>query len=177
MSELSMAVSTEQEDFMSDDILMVVAGNLKDIRIRKGWSQSFVADQLGIAQRTISRAECGEKVSQRTLKMLCGFYRVPIASIYNEEARETQRSVQVVPDDVAAALLVRNSFIHDLEREIVLRYTADIQKQSLMMREDIEQILPEVLSAKKSYSLQDVISACMLINQKTICRMRDMATA
>lgn len=155
----------------------IIAENLKDIRIGKGWSQSFVAGQLGIAQRTISRAECGVRVSQRTLKLLCGFYQVPIAALYNEAMQEPKKSVQVVPDDVAIALLTRNSFIHDLEREVVLRYTANIQKESLMMREDIERILPEVLSVKKSYSLMDVISACMLVNQKTVSRVRDMVTA
>ncbi len=160
-----------------DDVKMVVSRNLKDIRMGKGWSQSFVASQLGIAQRTISRAECGEKVSQRTLKRLCGFYQVPFASLYNECAQGALRTEQVVPDDVVAALLARNSFIHDLEREVILRFTADIQKESLMMREDIEQILPEVLPMKKSFSLTDVISACLLVNQKTVGRVRDMALA
>lgn len=176
MAKLSMPKSIGQEVFM-DDVKMVVARNLKDIRMGKGWSQSFVASQLGVAQRTISRAECGEKVSQRTLKRLCGFYRVPVASLYNECTQEAQRAGQVVPDDVVAALLARNSFIHDLEREVILRFTADIQKESLMMREDIEQILPEVLPVKKSFSLEDVISACLLVNQKTISRFRDTTTA
>ena len=50
-----------------DNVNLVVAENLKNIRVGKGWSQSFVANQLGIAQRTISRAECGCGVSKRTL--------------------------------------------------------------------------------------------------------------
>ena len=36
-----------------DNVNLVVAENLKNIRVGKGWSQSFVAYQLGIAQRTI----------------------------------------------------------------------------------------------------------------------------
>ena len=54
-----------------DNVNLVVAENLKNIRISRGWSQKFVADQLGIAQRTISRAETGIMVSKRILKMLC----------------------------------------------------------------------------------------------------------
>ncbi len=68
---------------MSDDVKAAVASNLKNIRISKGWPQSFVASQLGIAQRTISRAECGEKVSKRTLELLCSLYQVPVSKLYD----------------------------------------------------------------------------------------------
>ena len=158
-----------------DNINLLVADNLKRIRISKGWSQSFVANQLGIAQRTISRAECGGGVSKRTLEMLCSMYQVSVASIYGECVQENPREVQVVPDDVAVGLLIRNSFIQDLEQEVILRYTDTIGKEALMMREDVEQIIPEALSHKKSYTLADVITACMMVNQKTLSRIRKMA--
>lgn len=160
-----------------DNVNVIVAENLKSIRVSKGWSQSFVAEQLGIAQRTISRAECGCGVSKRTLKMLCNLYQVNMATLYNECVQETPRGTQVVPDDVAVKLLIRNSFIQDLEQEVILRYTDTIQKEALLMREDIENIIPEALTMKKSYSLQDVISACMLVNQKTLSKVRNMAIA
>ena len=158
-----------------ENVNLIVAENLKSIRISKGWSQSFVADQLGIAQRTISRAECGCGVSKRTLKMLCSLYQVKLPALYNECVQEQQRKMQVIPDDVAVGLLIRNSFIQDLEREVILRYTDAIQKEALMMRSDIEQIIPEALTLKKSYSMQDIITACMLINQKTLTNIRQLA--
>lgn len=160
-----------------DNVNLLVADNLKRIRISKGWSQSFVANQLGIAQRTISRAECGCGVSKRTLEMLCSMYQVSVASIYGECVQENPREVQVVPDDVAVGLLVRNSFIKDLEQEVILRYTDTIGKQALMLREDVERIIPEALSHKKSYTLADVITACMVVNQKTLSKIRKMAIA
>ena len=160
-----------------DNINSLVADNLKRIRISKGWSQSFVANQLGIAQRTISRAECGCGVSKRTLEMLCSMYQVSVASIYGECVQENPREVQVVPDDVAVGLLIRNSFIQDLEQEVILRYTDTIGKEALMMREDVERIIPEALSHKKSYTLADVITACMVVNQKTLSKIRKMAIA
>lgn len=160
-----------------DNINSLVADNLKRIRISKGWSQSFVANQLGIAQRTISRAECGCGVSKRTLEMLCSMYQVSVASIYGECVQEKPREVQVVPDDVAVGLLIRNSFIKDLEQEVILRYTDTIGKQALMLREDVERIIPEALSHKKSYTLADVITACMVVNQKTLSKIRKMAVA
>jgi len=174
MAEMSMVLSSEGGKVM-DNVNLIIAKNLKNIRIGKGWSQVFVANQLGIAQRTISRAECGCGISKRTLKMLCGFYQVTVASVYEECVQETPRGVQVVPEDVAIGLLVRNSFIQDLEQEIILRYTDTIQKKALMMRLDIETILPEVLAPKKSYTMQDIIQACMLTNQKTLSAIRKLA--
>ena len=159
------------------DFNLLVAKNLKGIRISKGWSQSFVANQLGIAQRTISRAECGCGVSKRTLEMLCSMYQVSVASIYGECVQEEPREVQIIPDDVAVGLLIRNSFIQDLEQEVILRYTDTIGKEALMMREDVERIIPEALSHKKSYTLADVITACMVVNQKTLSKIRKMAVA
>lgn len=160
-----------------DNVNVIVAENLKRIRMGKGWSQSFVADQLGIAQRTISRAECGCGISKRTLKMLCSMYQVTVASVYEKCVQEKPRGTQVVPDDVAVGLLIRNSFIQDLEQEVILRYTDTIQKEALMMREDVEQIIPEALTMKKSYSLAEVVSACMLTNQKTLSNIRQLAIA
>lgn len=160
-----------------DNVNLLVADNLKRIRISKGWSQSFVANQLGIAQRTISRAECGCGVSKRTLEMLCSMYQVSIASIYGKCVQEEPREVQIIPDDVAVGLLIRNSFIQDLEQEVILRYTDTIGKEALMMREDVERIIPEALSHKKSYTLADVITACMVVNQKTLSKIRKMAIA
>lgn len=159
-----------------DNINSLVADNLKRIRISKGWSQSFVANQLGIAQRTISRAECGCGVSKRTLEMLCSMYQVSVASIYGKCVQEEPREVQIIPDDVAVGLLIRNSFIQDLEQEVILRYTDTIGKEALMMREDVERIIPEALSHKKSYTLADVITACMMVNQKTLSKIRKLAT-
>lgn len=160
-----------------DNVNLLVADNLKRIRISKGWSQSFVANQLGIAQRTISRAECGCGVSKRTLEMLCSMYQVSAASIYGECVQEKPREVQVIPDDVAVGLLIRNSFIQDLEQEVILRYTDTIGKEALMMREDVERIIPEALSHKKSYTLSDVITAGMMVNQKTLSNIRKFVIA
>lgn len=159
-----------------DNVNLLVADNLKRIRISKGWSQSFVANQLGIAQRTISRAECGCGVSKRTLEMLCSMYQVSVASIYGKCVQEEPREVQIIPDDVAVGLLIRNSFIQDLEQEVILRYTDTIGKEALMKREDVERIIPEALSHKKSYTLADVITACMMVNQKTLSKIRKLAT-
>ena len=162
---------------MNNNVNVIVAENLKSIRLSKGWSQKFVADQLGVAQRTVSRAECGCTISKRTLRLLASLYQVDMATLYNECVQELPRGTQVVPDDVATALLIKTSFMQSFKQEVILRYTDIIQKEALMMRTDVEQIIPEALTMKKSYSLQDVISACMLVNQKTLSKVRNMAIA
>lgn len=176
-NDLTFHIVVYRMEVIMENVNLIIAENLKRIRVNKGWSQAFVARQLGVAQRTVSRAECGCGVSNRTLKKLCSLYGVTIASLYNESVQEQTRGTQVVPDEVAVGLLIRNSFIQDLEQEILLRYTDVIQREALMLQEDVEKIIPEALMQKKSYSMQDVITACMLTNQKTLSNIRQMAIA
>ena len=83
-----------------DNVNLVVAENLKNIRIGKGWSQSFVANQLGIAQRTISRAECGCGCSDRTLRLLANMYQVHISSLYEIKKVDEKKYLDIVPANV-----------------------------------------------------------------------------
>ena len=85
-----------------DNVNLVVAENLKNIRIGKGWSQSFVANQLGIAQRTISRAECGCGCSDRTLRLLANMYQVHISSLYEIKKADEKKYLDIVPVNVIA---------------------------------------------------------------------------
>ncbi len=157
---------------------IVVADNLKTIRISKGWSQEFVANLLGISQRTISRAECGVQVSRRTLKDLCVLYQVEVSSLYEERVPcDMVKTKNVVSEDVALGLLTRNSFIQDLEHEVVIRYSDMITREATMSRKDIEVIIPEALVEKKSYTLAEVINACLVTNQRTLSKIRKLAIA
>lgn len=159
---------------------LIIAENLKDIRVERGWSQSFVARQLDISQRTISRAETGCGISKTLLKKLCAFYCIPLGSVYMERCgREKKEPAQVdlIPDDIAVKLLCQSTFVGDIQREAVLRFNDAIQKKAVMFREDIEAILPDVISDKKSYSLADVISCCMAVNQRTVKNISKIAVA
>lgn len=161
-------------------INQVIAENLKNIRIERGWSQSFVARQLDISQRTVSRAETGCGISKKLLKKLCAFYCIPLGSVYSEKCcreRKEPTQVDLIPDDVAVKLLCQSTFVGDIQREAVLRFNDAIQKNAMMFREDIEAILPDVISSKKSYSLTDVISCCMAVNQRTVKNISKIAVA
>ena len=50
-----------------------------------------------------------------------------------------------------------------------------IQKNAMIYREQVEEILPEVISKKQSYTLSDIISCCMAVNQKTLDNISKIA--
>lgn len=88
-----------------------------------------------------------------------------------------QQTVDLIPDDVAVRLLCQSTFVGDIQREAVLRFNDAIQKNAVMLREDIEAILPEIISSKKSYSLADIISCCMAVNQRTVKNISKIVVA
>ena len=75
--------------------------------------------------------------------------------------------IDVIPEDVAVKLLCQSSFVEDIQRESILRFNESIQKNAIMYREQVEKVLPEVISKKQSYTLSDIINCCLAINQRT----------
>ena len=83
----------------------------------------------------------------------------------------------MIPDDVAIKLLCQSSFVNDIQRESILRFNESIQKNALMYREQVEELLPQVIHIKKSYSLAELIQCCMEVNQKTLDNITKIAVA
>lgn len=156
---------------------MSLANRLKRERVTRGWSQSFVCGQLDISIRTLSRAETGIKVSKPVLKKLCALYQIPLSKLYGSGEQEVRRRepVDLIPESVAVALLVKNDFLADIQRETIYRYNDRIRKDGIMLRAEVEDILPEVISRKQSYSFADVVSCCMAVNQRTVRNIINMA--
>ena len=164
---------------MDNQMKQMIGNHLWGCRAKKGWTQEFVARQLGISIRTVSRVENGAGISKPLLKKMCSLYRIPISEIYeraeliNKTVVPTQ--VDVIPEDVDVKLLCQSSFVGDIQRESILRFNESIQKNAIMYREQVEEILPEVISKKQSYTLSDIISCCMAVNQKTLDNISMMA--
>ena len=146
----------------------VVAENLRNVRIRKGWTQKFVANQLQISQRTISRAENGVGLSKDTMKRLCGLYQVSMQYLYVEQHEERVQSREIVPESVALHLLMKNSFISDLQNETIRRYNDKVTKDAIMTRNDVEAVVKEYASGRRTFTFADIIQCGILINQSTI---------
>lgn len=162
---------------MNDNINQVVAYNLKVARVRLDWSQAFVSTLTGLSIRSISRAESGHAVSKKTLNRLCALYHIDISSLYEPIHKKESIKVDLVPENVALGLLIRNSFISDLQRETILRFSHNIRKDAVMNREDVEEVLSDVISEKKTYTMADIVMCCMAINQQTINNITDIAVA
>lgn len=162
---------------MDNNMNLVVSCNLKLARVRNNWSQAFVSSLTGLSIRSISRAETGCSVSKSTLKRLCVCYHIDASSLYEPTKEQRKVQVDLIPEAVAIGLLRRNDFIGDLQRETILRFSHLIRKETLMNREDVEAILPDVINKKKTYTLADVVSCCLAVNQQTINNITDIAMA
>ena len=162
---------------MDNNTNRLVGNNLRRERWIRDWSQAFVAGLLNISIRTISRAETGRGVSKGVLKKLCRLYQISMAELYDEKEimqKPVSTQVDLVPENVAVGLLIKNSFISDLQHETICRYNDRIKKDAVMCREEVEEFLPEVISTKKQYSLADLICCCMAVNQKTLANIQKL---
>ncbi|MGD9581993.1 MAG: helix-turn-helix domain-containing protein [Vampirovibrionia bacterium] len=154
-----------------------ISENLKYTRIRLGWSQAFVSQLSGLSIRSISRAETGCSISKSTIKKLCNLYRIDDASLYNSTEPVKTSKADLLSDDVIAAILHRNSLLSDLQREVILQFTASVGNQAVLNQYDVESVLTEVICQKKSYSFSDVVAACLAVNQKTVHIITDIAVS
>lgn len=164
---------------MTDEMKKIVGHSLRSARWEKGWSQAFVERQTGISIRTISRAETGCGISKNYLKRLCALYQIPMESVYSDTEQERRISMQVtpIPDDVAVRLLMQSSFVSDIQREAVLRFNDSIQKNAVMYQEQVEDILPEIISRKRTYTVSDIVQCCLEVNRRTVQSISQIAIA
>lgn len=157
---------------MDNQMKQMIGNHLWGCRAKKGWTQEFVARQLGISIRTVSRVENGAGISKPLLKKMCSLYRIPVSEVYEQEVSSNKTviptQVDIIPEDVAVKLLCQSSFVGDIQRECILRFNEFIQKNAIMYREQVEEMLPDMISNKQSYTLSDLIYCCMMVNQKTL---------
>lgn len=157
---------------MDDKLKRTIGNQLWECRVKKGWTQAFVSRQLGISIRTISRVENGSGISKTLLQKMYSLYRVSANELYKQDEiiikNRVSAQIDVVPEDVAIRLLCQSSFVEDIQRESILRFNDIIQKECLMYREQIEELLPDLIGNKQNYSLSDLVYCCMMVNQKTL---------
>ena len=166
---------------MDDKMNQMIGNHLWGCRAKRGWTQEFVARQLGISIRTVSRVENGAGISKSLLKKMCGLYRISLNEIYEQKSSVNKMSnpvqVDMIPDDVAIKLLCQSSFVNDIQRESILRFNESIQKNALMYREQVEELIPQVIHMKQSYTLAELIQCCMEVNQRTLDNITKIAVA
>lgn len=103
---------------MDDNTNRLVGNNLRRERWIRDWSQAFVAKQLDISIRTLSIAEIGCGIFKKILKKLWCLYQIPLAKLYDEKGNiqdAAPKHIDLIPENVAVSLLIKNSFISDLQ--------------------------------------------------------------
>ena len=155
----------------------MVGVNLKYIRLNRGWTQAFVSELTGLSIRSISRLENGCGASKNTIRTLCNLYKVDVDSLYSPTEPVKGVKVDLLSEDVLSSILHRNSLLDDLQREVVLQFTSTVGKTAVMTRDDVEAIISDSICEKKSYTLSDIITACMVVNSKTIQSITNIAVA
>ena len=155
----------------------MVGVNLKYIRLNRGWTQAFVSELTGLSIRSISRLENGWGASKNTIRTLCNLYKVDVDSLYSPTEPVKGVKVDLLSEDVLSGILHRNSLLDDLQREVVLQFTSTVGKTAVMTRDDVEAIISDSICEKKSYTLSDIITACMAVNSKTIQNITNIAVA
>ena len=155
----------------------MVGVNLKYIRLNRGWTQAFVSELTGLSIRSISRLENGCGASKNTIRTLCYLYKVDVDSLYSPTEPVKGVKVDLLSEDVLSSILHRNSLLDDLQREVVLQFTYTVGKTAVMTRDDVEAIISDSICEKKSYTLSDIITACMAVNSKTIQSITNIAVA
>ena len=58
---------------------------VRKLRLQRGWSQSQLAEMLGVATRTIQRLEQGQRPSLETAKALAAVFEVDLSTFQPEE--------------------------------------------------------------------------------------------
>ena len=122
---------------MDDKLKRIIGNQLWECRVKKGWTQAFVARQLGISIGTISRVENGSGISKTLLQKTCSLYRVSVNELYKQDEtiikNRVSAQMDVIPEDVAVKLLCQSSFVGDIQRKSILGFNDIIPKDGIMI--------------------------------------------
>ena len=126
---------------MDDKLKRIIGNQLWECRVKKGWTQAFVARQLGISIRTISRVENGSGISKTLLQKTCSLYRVSVNELYKQDEtiikNRVSAQMDVIPEDVAVKLLCQSSFVGDIQRKSILGFNDIIPKDGIMIENSV----------------------------------------
>lgn len=154
------------------DCSMIIAGNLRNERMKRNWSQQFVADQTGLSTRTISRCENGNGLSSFTLKALCKLYGMePMDAYRTESDPEDSFGANTISPTRIMSILANSRIIHDLQKEIVLSLLEEMKTESFISREQMKNIIYGSTGKKNLYSLEDMVRCCQEINSLTTLQL------
>lgn len=75
---------------------------VRKLRLKRGWTQSQLAEMVGVTSRTIQRIEQGQKPSLETAKALASVFEVDLSVFQSEDS--TMTSEEVLKNDEQEAI-------------------------------------------------------------------------
>jgi XRE family transcriptional regulator, regulator of sulfur utilization len=79
---------------------------VRKLRLKKGWSQSQLAEMAGVTTRTIQRIEQGHRPSLETCKALASVFEVEL-SLFLTEDEQMQNETELKMDEQSALLYAK----------------------------------------------------------------------
>lgn len=79
---------------------------VRKLRLKKGWSQSQLAEMAGVTTRTIQRIEQGHRPSMETCKALASVFEVDL-SLFQPEDEQMQNETELKMDEQRALLYAK----------------------------------------------------------------------
>lgn len=153
----------------------VIADNLKNERMKRNWSQKFVADQTNLSVRTVSRCENGQGMSEYTLKSLCRLYGLgPMDACRAEVHPEDSFGASTISPTRIMSLLANSKLIQDIQREIVLSLLQAMKTESFISREQIKNVAYNRIGKKNTYTIQDMVKCGQEVNSLTTIQMMNI---
>ena len=153
----------------------VIAENLKNERMKRGWSQRFVADQTNLSVRTVSRCENKKGMSIFTLKTLCCLYGIKPMDVCRTEVHpEDSFGTSTVSPTRILSLLANSKFIQDIQREIVLSLLQAMKTESFISKEQIKNTVFNSIGRKNTYTFEDMVKCGQEVNSLTTVKMMNI---
>lgn len=155
----------------NEELNLVIADNLRNERMKRNWSQQFVADQTGLSMRTVSRCENGKGMSCYTLKTLCRLYGLNPMDAYRTSSPDDAFGGNAISPTRIISVVANSRFIYDIQKEIVLSLSQEMKNESFISREQIKNLIYASTGKKNSYSLEDMVTCCREVNSLTTAQM------
>lgn len=160
---------------LNGELSKVIADNLKNERMKRNWSQKFVADQANLSVRTVSRGENGKGMSNYTLKALCRLYAIgPMDACKAEVHPEDSFGASTISPTRIMSLLANSKLMHDIQREIVLSLLQAMKTEAFISREQIKNIVYNGIGQKSTYTIEDVLKFGQEVNSLTAVQMMNI---
>jgi transcriptional regulator with XRE-family HTH domain len=97
--------------------------HIKELRLKCGWTQGIVANQLQISVPALSKIESGITIINiLRLKQIADIYKVPVYSLVNAEFHETHYSTDIRIQELQKSLSEKDDNILQLQKKIIGLY-------------------------------------------------------